>query len=78
MLCVRGFASLAYPGLIEDFPLAAHRTPFVPENWILEVLYCDPKGGRAFLRILCHRKDPGLKLDEVTHELVQQGRELSQ
>ena len=32
--------------------LAARREPSALEGWILEVLYCNPQGSRAFLRIL--------------------------
>jgi len=37
---------------IEDHPLATRYEPSALEGWILEILYCDPKGSRAFLRIL--------------------------
>ena len=33
-------------------PLAARREPSALEGWVLEVLYCNPKGSRAFLQIL--------------------------
>jgi len=36
---------------IDDHPLDARREPSALEGWTLEVLYCDPKGGRAVLRI---------------------------
>ena len=35
-----------------DHPLDARQEPSALERWILEVLYCDPKGSRAFLRII--------------------------
>ena len=37
---------------IQDHLLDAWREPAALEGWILQVLCCDPKGGRAFLRIL--------------------------
>ena len=37
---------------LEDHPLAVRREPSALEGWTLEVLYCDPKDSRAFLRIL--------------------------
>ena len=36
----------------EDHPLAARREPSALEGWILEVLYCDPKVSRAFMRFV--------------------------
>ena len=30
----------------------ARREPFALEGWFLEIFCCDPKGSRAFLRIL--------------------------
>ena len=42
-------------------PLDPRREPSALEGWILEVLYCDPKGGRAFLRILS-MKGRGVRL----------------
>ena len=33
-------------------PLATRSEPSALKGWILEVLCCNPKGGRAFLRIL--------------------------
>jgi len=36
----------------EDHPLVARRELSALEGWILEVLYCDPKGSRAILRLL--------------------------
>jgi len=43
--------SAAAYALFEDHPLDACREPSALEGWTLEVLYCDPKGSRAFLRI---------------------------
>ena len=37
---------------IEDHPLAFPREPSALEGWIKEILYCDPKGSRAFPRTL--------------------------
>ena len=37
---------------LEDRPLDTRREPSALEGWILELLYCDPKGRRACLRIL--------------------------
>ena len=36
---------------LEDHPLDTHREPSALYCWILEILYCDPKGRRALLRI---------------------------
>ena len=36
---------------LEDHPLDARREPSALYCWILEFLYCDPKGRRALLRI---------------------------
>ena len=36
---------------LEDHPLDTHREPSAPYCWILEILYCTPKGRRALLRI---------------------------
>ena len=36
---------------LEDHPLATHREPSALYYWILEILYCNPKGRRALLRI---------------------------
>ena len=36
----------------EDHPSAARRELSALEGWILEVFYCEPKGRRAFWRIL--------------------------
>jgi len=33
---------------LEDHPLVARREPFALEDWILESLYCDPKGSGLF------------------------------
>jgi len=44
---------ILYPvSAAEDDPLDVPREPSALEGWTLEVLYCDPKGSRAFLRIL--------------------------
>ena len=37
---------------LEDHPVDTRREPSALEGWILEIRYCDPKGSRAFLRIL--------------------------
>ena len=36
---------------LEDHPLATHCEPSALYCWILEILYCTPKGRRALLRI---------------------------
>ena len=36
---------------LEDHPLATHRETSALYCWILETLYCNPKGRRALLRI---------------------------
>ena len=36
---------------IEDHPLDTHSEPSALYCWILEILYCDPKGLRALLRV---------------------------
>ena len=36
---------------LEDHPLDTHREPSALYCWILEILYCNPKGRRALLRI---------------------------
>ena len=36
---------------LEDHPLATHREPSALYCWILEILYCNPKGRRASLRV---------------------------
>ena len=36
---------------LEDHPLATHLEPSALYCWILEILYCTPKGRRALLRI---------------------------
>ena len=36
---------------LEDHPLDTHHEPSAPYCWILEILYCNPKGRRALLRI---------------------------
>jgi len=38
--------------LLKDLQTDARREPSALEGWILQVLYCDPNGSRAFLRIL--------------------------
>ena len=47
---VPSWGHLKYP--IEDHPSAVRREPYALAGWIQEILYCDPKGSRAFLRIL--------------------------
>ena len=44
---------------LEDHPSAACREPSALEGWILEVIYCDPKESKAFLRILSTEKRSG-------------------
>ena len=36
----------------EDHPVGARREPSALGVWIFDILCCDPKGSRAFLRIL--------------------------
>ena len=38
--------------MIEDQPSVTRRQPLALEGWIHDILYCDPKESRAFLRIL--------------------------
>ena len=45
--------ALAYGGRIKNLMDLKVRQPFALEGWILEILYCDPKGDTAFMRILC-------------------------
>ena len=47
---LRDWSSVTGP--IEDHTLAHRREPSALEGWILEILSCDPKGGRTFLLIL--------------------------
>ena len=39
------------PPPLLDHPLDTHREPSALYCWILEILYCDPKGRRALLRV---------------------------
>jgi hypothetical protein len=39
---------------LEDLSLDACREPLALGGWIIEVLYCDRKGRRAFLRVLAN------------------------
>ena len=36
---------------LEDHPVATHREPSALYCWILEILWCNPKGRRALLRL---------------------------
>ena len=36
---------------VDQIPLATHHEPSALYCWILEILYCDPKGRRALLRV---------------------------
>ena len=47
-----GVMAYAFTRPIEDHPLDIRREPSTLKGWTLEVLHCDSKRSRAFLRIL--------------------------
>jgi len=59
--CIPSHAPLLELLGLKDHPLDTRREPSALEGWILEILYCDPKGSRAFLRILS-TKGRGVRL----------------
>ena len=50
--CEHGnFLSIPSHTPLEDHPLDTHCEPSALYCWILEILYCNPKGRKAFLRV---------------------------
>ena len=52
LACMRARSSRELKYLIEDHPFASRLEPFALGGWMFDMMYCNPKGSKAFLQIL--------------------------